>query len=87
MRHVTFVTNCWEKDWDILLKTDFLKNKIVRNRYDFAEKMLVINNVNDRPKVEKEAQKAVDKGVITIMFLLRTRSMMLWQVLKSQKNH
>lgn len=27
--------------------------------------MLVINNVNDRPKGEKEAQKAVDKGVIT----------------------
>ena len=67
---VTFATSCWERDWDILLRTKFLQNKIERNDYDFAKKALIINNVNNRVKVEKFAIEAVDKGVISDYFFV-----------------
>ena len=67
---VTFATSCWEQDWNILLKTRFLQNKIQRNQYDFAETVLAINNVNDRPKVEGYAKKAVADGVISSYFFV-----------------
>jgi hypothetical protein len=67
---VTFATSCWERDWDILLKTKFLQNKIERNDYDFTKKALIINNVNNRVKVEKYAKEAVDKGVISDYFFV-----------------
>lgn len=70
MTSVTFATSCWERDWDILLRTKFLQNKIERNAYDFAKKTLIINNVNNRVKVEKYAKEAVDKGVISDYFFV-----------------
>jgi hypothetical protein len=70
MPSITFVTNCWEKDWDILLKTRFLKNKIDRNNYQFTKKALVINNVKNRSKVEEYAKKAVVDGVITSYYFV-----------------
>ena len=70
MRSITFATNCWERDWDILLKTEFLKNKISRNAYDFTKKTLLINNVDNRKKVEEYSRNMVDKGVITDYFFV-----------------
>jgi hypothetical protein len=70
MQAVTFATSCWERDWDILLRTKFLKNKIERNDYDFSKKVLIINNVNDRIKVDEYAKEAVKKGVITDYFFV-----------------
>ena len=70
MISVTFATSCWERDWDILLRTKFLQNKIERNAYDFAKKDLIINNVNNRIKVEKHAKEAIDKGVISDYFFV-----------------
>lgn len=70
MRSVTFATSCWERDWDILLRTKFLQNKIERNEYDFTKKVLIVNNVKDRSKVEKYAREAVDKAVITDYFFV-----------------
>ncbi len=67
---MTFATSCWEHDWDILLKTNFLQNKIVRNAFDFSKKILVINNVNDRGEVEKYSRKAFDSGVLTDYFFV-----------------
>jgi hypothetical protein len=66
----TFITNCWENDWDILLKTNFLKNKILRNDWEFTKKTLIINNVKDRLEVEKYARKMVDSGVLTNYFFV-----------------
>jgi hypothetical protein len=65
MQSITFATSCWERDWDILLKTKFLQHKIQRNSYGFDKKMLVINNVKDRVEVEKYARRAVEDGIIT----------------------
>ena len=67
---VTFATSCWKRDWDILLKTKFLQNKIARNVFDFSKKVLVINNVEDRGEIEKFAKKAVDSGVLTDYFFV-----------------
>ncbi len=62
---MTVETKCWENDWEILLTTKYLENKFARNCYDFDEKLLFINNVNDPEKVRKYAEKAKSKGVIT----------------------
>ena len=70
MPSITFATNCWEKDWEILLKTNFLENKILRNEVAFTKKTLIINNVKNREKVEANAKKVVDKGVITNYFFV-----------------
>jgi hypothetical protein len=69
-RSVTFATSCWERDWEILLKTKFLQNKIERNTFDFSKKTLIINNVADREKVEEHAKKAVDDKVLTDYFFV-----------------
>ena len=70
MRSTTFITNCWERDWDILLKTNFLKNKIERNEWEFTKKVLLINNVKDRVEVEKYSRKMVNAGVLTDYFFV-----------------
>lgn len=61
---VTFATACYEADWEIILKSDYLKNKIEMCNYCFDRKILVINNVNDLKTVLKYAEKAKVKGVI-----------------------
>ena len=70
MASVTFATSCWERDWDILLKTKLLQNKIQRSNFDFAKKYLIINNVKNRTKVEYYAKAAVDMGVVTDYFFV-----------------
>ena len=62
---VTFETKCYEKDWEILLKTNRLEEMIARNRYDFTEKLLYINNVDDPDKVVGYAERLKQRGVIS----------------------
>lgn len=62
---VTFEIKCWEGDWDILLKTGRIK-KIIKNcRYPFDERILYVNNVNDRAKVSRAAEKYLKDGTLT----------------------
>lgn len=65
MSAVTFETKCYEKDWEILLKTNRLEQMITRNCYDFAERILYVNNVADPHQVRFHAEKLKDRGVIT----------------------
>lgn len=64
---VTFATSCWERDWrTILLDPDYLsKRQIGNHQYPFFERMLIINNVDDLPLVERIAQEKVDEGILT----------------------
>ena len=62
---ITFATNVWEGDWKFVLRTGRLKKIIDSCKWDFEERVLYINNVSDREKVAKAAQKHIDKGVIT----------------------
>lgn len=66
-KSVTFATACWEEDWEILLLDDsHLKEKMIEpHSYNFKEKILIINNVKDREKVEKLAQDKVKKKILT----------------------
>lgn len=70
MPSVTFETNCFEKDWEILLKTDRLENMIKRNNYNFTERLLYINNVPDVDKVKYFAEVKKNEGIITDYFVV-----------------
>lgn len=67
IKTVTFATNCWERDWKhILLDPLYLSQKQIGNNcFPFAEKLLIINDVNDLPAVCRAAQKKVDEGVLS----------------------
>jgi hypothetical protein len=64
---VTFATTCWERDWrQILLDPDYLAIKQIGNhRFPFAERLLIINNVEDLEAVKRAAQAKVDEGILT----------------------
>jgi hypothetical protein len=62
---ITFETKVWEGDWRIVLATGRLERIINACRYAFNERILYINNVNDRNRVYKAAEKYLKKGVIT----------------------
>jgi hypothetical protein len=64
---VTFATACWERDWkQILLDPHYLAQRQIANHlFPFAEKLLVINNVNDLGAVQDAAQKKIDEGVLS----------------------
>lgn len=62
---VTFETKCYEKDWEILLKTGRLEAMISRNCFEFAERILYINNVSDPDKVRRYADRLTEQGVIS----------------------
>ena len=61
---ITFGTQCYEKDWKFLLKGDYLKQMIERCKYNFAQKILIINNVNNKSEVEKYAKKLCQQGLL-----------------------
>ncbi len=64
---VSFATSCWEKDWrPILTDPDYLAvRQIANHSFPFAERLLVINNVDDLDEVKRAAQAKVDEGVLT----------------------
>ena len=71
---VSFFTNCYEGDWERVLIGDRLRAMIERCGIDFFEKILIINNVNDRNKVEKFAAEAVEKKIIDAYYFSEDHS-------------
>lgn len=64
---VSFATIVWEKDWKyVLLDPGYLPTLQIKNNcFDFLEKILIINNVNNLDEVRDAAQHWVQKGVLT----------------------
>jgi len=64
---VAFATSCWERDWrQILLDPEYLASKQIANHcFSFAEKILVINNVQDLEAVLTAATQRIADGVLT----------------------
>ncbi|MGZ6005078.1 MAG: hypothetical protein ACXWLH_02910 [Candidatus Saccharimonadales bacterium] len=62
---VTFETKCWEKDWQYVLDPVRLQSAISNNRYDFNEKIVYINNVQNLTQVKQQTKQLVDAGIIT----------------------
>lgn len=60
----TFVTKCYEKDWEILIKQGGIQNKINNLNYNFDKKLLFINNVDDINLVKQEADKLISQNII-----------------------
>jgi hypothetical protein len=56
---VTLETKCWQADWKLLLTTDRLERLAEHNAFPFAERVLMINNVDDYGKVVRHADRAV----------------------------
>jgi hypothetical protein len=67
---VTFETKCWDGDWEILLKTQYLDNMISRNDFTFEEKVLYINNVNNPDEVIRYAESKIERGILTRAYLV-----------------
>lgn len=61
---VTFETKVWEKDWDLIMKTPFLRRTIERCGDPISKRVLYINNVENVQKVIKAANHLISKGVI-----------------------
>lgn len=64
---VTFATSVWEHDWrHILLTDDYLKTKQIENhRFQFAERLLVINNVVNPDQAKSAAEVKIKEGVLS----------------------
>lgn len=62
---VTLETKCWEKDWEMILCTDRLQMLSQNNHFPFAERVLMINNVQDYRRVCAYAERAIQRGWIT----------------------
>lgn len=69
MSTITFVTTCWEYDWEILLTTNKLNTMIERCNYSFDKKILLINNVKDIDAVSYYAQVKVDEKIIDAFYI------------------
>lgn len=61
---VTFQTGCYEADWQILLRGNYLEKKIAACSYPFTKKNLFINNVSDRTLVSEACERLKNSGVI-----------------------
>ncbi|WP_425060455.1 hypothetical protein [Sporomusa carbonis] len=71
---VTFETKCYEKDWEILLKTSRLEHALQYNNYPFEERILYINNVIDLKEVCKYAERLVNQGILTSYIVVEDHS-------------
>jgi len=67
LKTVTFATACWERDWKFLLNDpNYLSVHQIQNHlFPFAERLLIINNVQDLEAVKKAADAKVKEGVLT----------------------
>ena len=61
----TFETKVWENDWEIMLKTDRIKQMIERCCHHFDERILYINNVSDIDAVKYAADRLISKEIIS----------------------
>tara|TARA_B100000029_G_scaffold504126_1_gene582419 strand:- start:306 stop:1061 length:756 start_codon:yes stop_codon:yes gene_type:complete len=66
MNHkIKIETKCWERDWEILLKTNRIQKMVEYNCYPFSNISLLINNVKNIDKVKLYADKLIEKSIIS----------------------
>ena len=64
MHNIEFTTSCYEKDWELLLKTDRLKMMVDACNYPFSKKKVYINNVKNFDKVATIAEQHKKDGLL-----------------------
>ncbi len=67
---VTFETKVWEKDWEYVLKGDYLAKMIANCNFNFTKKHVIINNVKNRILVEKLCEQKIKEGIIDNYFVV-----------------
>ncbi|CAM3513553.1 hypothetical protein [Flavobacterium chungbukense] len=67
---VTFETKVWEKDWEYILKGDYLDKIIANCNFNFYKKHIIINNVKNRLLVEKYCIQKIKEGIIDNYFVV-----------------
>ena len=76
-RRVAFLTSCWEKEWkQVLLSPDYLKTNMIENHcYPFAEKLVVIVNVENLSIVLRAAEKRIKEGLIDRVVVIQEEAL------------
>jgi hypothetical protein len=67
---VTFETKVWEQDWELVLRTDRLERVVAACGPSVTRRVLAINNVEDRTKVARAADRAIGRGTIDEYFFV-----------------
>ncbi len=71
---VALQTNCWERDWRRMLKTDRLATLAARHEFAFARKTLFINRLDSYAEPSRLAQRAIDRGWLTEFIIVEEHS-------------
>lgn len=71
---ITFETKVWEKDWEYILKGDYLEKMISNCNAQFSHKQLIVNNVCNRKKIEKQCAILKQKGIIDTYYFVEDYS-------------
>jgi len=67
---VTFETKVWEKDWEYILKGNYLENMISNCNFKFSRKHVIVNNVKNKQLVEKYCKQKIAEGIIDNYFVV-----------------
>lgn len=61
---ITFETKVWEGDWERVLRPECIGANLSRCAHPFAERSIMINNVNDPVAVSRKCQELLDNNLI-----------------------
>lgn len=67
---LTYQTNIWEGDWRFILSGNYLSELISRCKTDFQSREVIVNNVNDRSKIQKLLEEKVDQDIIDTFYFV-----------------
>lgn len=70
MNTVTFATQCYEKDYSLVLDDERLRGSIISNNYDFKEKLVIINISNNYDNIIKKCEDLKSKNIISNYYLV-----------------
>jgi len=62
---VTFFTSCYENDWRELIINGGIKRKIDSCNYHFAQKIIIVNNVNNKKVVKQALNELIEDEIIS----------------------
>ncbi len=70
MKSVTFSTQCYDRDWYLVLDEDRLSSNISNNNFKFSESIVLINISDDYSDIKEKCESLKSKGIITDYYLI-----------------
>ncbi len=68
---VNLETQCYEKNWEYVIKTNKILNLVENSSFNFNKITLFINNVNKHDLVSKEADKLIKNKIIDDFIIVK----------------